>query len=120
MDDVLMYGATQAAHDERLYAALQGIQGTGIILNEKCEFYKDSVTFLSHIVYSSKVRADPEKVQAVTAMKEPTNTGEVRRFMGMVNHLNKFLPYLTEKIKPVRYLLCKEPVELGIPPAVST
>lgn len=30
-------------------------------------------------------------------MTEPTNTSEMRRFLGMINHQGKFLPNLVEK-----------------------
>uniref|UniRef100_A0A096LW99 CCHC-type domain-containing protein n=1 Tax=Poecilia formosa TaxID=48698 RepID=A0A096LW99_POEFO len=37
----------------------------------------------------------------------PRNISEVRRFLGMVNHLGKFLPHLAEKTRPLRDLLKK-------------
>ncbi|KAI3356713.1 hypothetical protein L3Q82_003311 [Scortum barcoo] len=40
-------------------------------------------------------------------MKEPSNVSEVRRFLGMTNHLGKFLPHLAEKTRPLRDLLRK-------------
>lgn len=41
-------------------------------------------------------------------MKEPTNVGEVRSFLWMVNQLEKFIPQLAEKDKPLRDLLSKK------------
>ena len=41
------------------------------------------------------------------AMAEPSNVSEVRRFLGMTNHLGKFLPHLAEKTRPLRDLLRK-------------
>lgn len=38
-------------------------------------------------------------------MKETYNTGEVVRFLGMVNQLGKLIPGLTEKDKSLRDLL---------------
>ena len=40
-------------------------------------------------------------------MAEPSNVSEVRRFLGMTNHLGKFLPHLAEKTRPLRDLLRK-------------
>ena len=41
-------------------------------------------------------------------MKTSQSVGEVRRFLGMTNQLNKFSPLITEKSKPLRDLLAKK------------
>lgn len=47
MDDVLVYGNTQAQHDTRLLAVLGRLQEAGVTLRgEKCEFSKEHVKFL--------------------------------------------------------------------------
>lgn len=38
-------------------------------------------------------------------MKSPTNVAELRRFLGMVNQLGKYVPNLAETTKPLRDLL---------------
>ncbi|XP_062855259.1 uncharacterized protein K02A2.6-like [Trichomycterus rosablanca] len=107
MDDVLIWGATQQQHDERLRAALSRLQEAGVTLNEKCEFSKSKIKFLGQIIEASGVSADPEKVKAVKAMREPHNISEVRGVLGMINHLGKFIPHLAEKTRPLRDLLKK-------------
>ncbi|KAI5609699.1 hypothetical protein C0J50_12085, partial [Silurus asotus] len=74
---------------------------------EKCEFSKTKIKFLGQIVEASGVSADPDKLGAVKAMRQPCNVSEVRRFLGMVNHLGKFLPHLAAKTQPLRDLLKK-------------
>lgn len=108
MDDILVFGASQTEHDQRLFAVLQKLQKEGVTLNDKCEVSKKSSKLLGQILDESGVHADPEKVRAVTQMSEPTNVSEVRRFMGMINHLGKFLPNLAEKTQPLRDLLQKK------------
>lgn len=47
-------------------------------------------------------------------MDPPHNISELRSFLGMVNHLGKFVPNLAEKDKALRDLLSKKkPVVLG-------
>ncbi len=108
MDDILVFGVSQTEHDQRLFAVLKKLQKGGVTLNQKCEFSKRSVKFLGQILDESGVHADPEKVWAITHMSEPTNTSEMRRFIGMINHLGKFLPNLAEKTQPLRDLLQKK------------
>nr|XP_055074185.1 uncharacterized protein K02A2.6-like [Misgurnus anguillicaudatus] len=107
MDDVLVWGSTQSEHDERLRRTLSRLQEAGVTLNEKCEFSRSKIKFLGQIIEETGVSADPDKVEAIKAMKQPCNVSETRRFLGMVNHLGKFLPHLTEKTQPLRDLLRK-------------
>ena len=62
MDDVLVYGRDQEDHD-KLEAVLQRIQSAGVTLDlDKCEFSKDQLKFLGHIINKDGVRADPAKI----------------------------------------------------------
>ena len=91
MDDVLVFGKDKKEHDERLMAALRRIQAAGATLNpSKCEFRKEQLKFLGHLVDGEGIRADPNKTSAIMEMKPPTDISELRRFMGMVNQLGKF------------------------------
>jgi len=59
---------------------------------EKCEFSKPSVEFLGTVIDSKGVQVDPKKVEAILQMETPKDQSELRRFLGMVNQLNKFQP----------------------------
>jgi MFS superfamily sulfate permease-like transporter len=48
---------------------------------------------------------DPDKVKAIVGMERPDDISGIRRFLGMVNHLNTFSPKITELTKPLRELL---------------
>ena len=100
VDDILVYGKDKPEHDRRLGAVLQRLEEAGITLNrEKCEFYKDRGKFLGHIIDASGIRPDPDKVKAILSMPEPTNVSDVRRVLGIVNHLSKFSPKLADPFK---------------------
>ena len=106
MDDVLVHGADKAEHDVRLTVVLKRIEAAGVTLNsEKCEFEKDRVKFLGHLIDQEGIRADPEKTSAIRLMEAPSNVPELRRFLGMVNQLGKFSPCIAELSQPLRELL---------------
>lgn len=106
IDDVLVYGTTQHEHDKNLLAVLNRIQEAGLTLNkEKCVFNKTSIKFLGQSVDTDGIKPDPEKVTAISNMSASTNISELRRFLGMVNQLNKFSPNLADRMKPLRDLL---------------
>ncbi len=109
LDDVLVHGPNQDAHDSRLEAVLKRMESAGVTLNpEKCSFSQTQLKFLGHIVNEKGVSADPEKTAAVRGMKAPTNVSELRRFLGMVNQLGKFSHNLAELCQPLRELLSKK------------
>lgn len=109
MDDILVFGKDKAEHDARLRKVLDRLSQAGLTLNsEKFEFAKTQLEYLGQVIDSSGIRKDPTKVKAIVEMKEPQNTGDVRRFLGMVNQLMKFVPNLADKSKPLRDLLRKD------------
>ena len=106
MDDVLVYGANQAEHESRLRDVMKRLEAAGVTLNsDKCEFGRDRVKFLGHLIDREGIRADPEKTSAILQMEAPTNVTELRRFLGMVNQLGKFSARISELSQPLRELL---------------
>ena len=88
MDDVLVYGAGTEEHDTRLVAVMKRLESAGVTLNsDKCEFSKDKVKFLGHVIDAEGIHADPSKTSAILQMDAPNNVTELRRFLGMVTQL---------------------------------
>lgn len=108
IDDVLISGRNQQEHDSRVRTVLQRMKAAGVTLNEKCDFSASSIKFLGHIISAVGIQIDPEKVDAIKKLPRPENVSELRRILGMVNHVGKFAPNLTETTKPLRDLLKKE------------
>ena len=97
IDDILVYGATQEEHDKRLIQVLQHLQDANLTLNfEKCRFCMDKVKFLGQMLDKQGVHAKPEKVVAIVDMPTPSNVGDVRRFLGVVNQMSKFVRNLAQ------------------------
>ena len=110
MDDILIYGCTQAEHDSHLMSVLDKIKASGVTLNkDKCQFSRSTIKFLGHItgyiIDGTGIHPGPDKLQAIMEMKSPANVTEVRRFLGMVYQMSKFAPNLADKAKPLRDLV---------------
>ena len=109
MDDILIHASNQDKHDQQVREVLTRLRNAGLTLSPgKCEFSKDSVKFLGHIIDSSGIRADPDKISAINHFPAPTNITELQRFLGMVNQLAKFVQNLSEITEPIRQLLKKD------------
>ena len=108
MDDILVCGENQTVHDRRLIRVLECLKEAGVTLNDqKCEFSKTSIKFLRHIVSDQGIEADPDKIDAIVSMSTSTDITSLRRFLGIINQVAKFLPNLAKITKPFRELLVK-------------
>ena len=63
---------------------------------------------MGHLLISHGLKPDPAKVSAILDMPEPADIAAVRRFIGTVNYLGKYLPRLSRVAKPVTSLTCKD------------
>ena len=105
-----------AAHEEVLFPVLQKLQDAGVTLNpDKCEFMKDTVTFVGHTLSQKGIQPEQRKVQAILEMDAPKDIHELRRFLGMVNQMGKFSPNITDLTQPLRELLSKNSWSWGPP-----
>ena len=108
-DDVVIHGRTKEEHDINMKRFLQCCKDKGIKLNdEKTEAGLTEITFMGHHITAKGVAIDPEKVKAVTEFHAPKNTEELRRFLGMVNYVARFIPNLTTLVYPLHNLLKKD------------
>ena len=79
MDDILVFGDTYEKHDQRLEAVLKCIEDNSVTLNiEKCEFAKEKIQFLGHLIGKYGIEADHSKVETITQMEAPTNISQLR------------------------------------------
>ena len=82
---------------------------SGLTLNsEKYELPKRQLNNLGQVIDAEGMKKDPATVKAILDMKEPDSMPDVKRFLGTVNQLVKFVPNLAEKSKPLRDLLQKD------------
>jgi len=93
MDDILVHGTVQEEHDRLLRATLHCLQEAIITLNiKKGQFFKTSVKFPGTIIDEQGRHADPANTKAILAFPLPQNVKDLQGFMGMGNHLGKFIP----------------------------
>jgi hypothetical protein len=106
VDDVLVWGRTQEEHDLRLKALLKQINNSGFGFNPtKCEFGKNELVFLGHLVTGRTVKPDPSKVAIVRNFPVPQKVEEVRRLLGVATYISKFVPCFSSKTSVLRQLL---------------
>ena len=107
-DDIIVYESSVQEHDARLAKCSQKLSDAGLKLNhDKCEIRKETIQFLGHQVSKDGTSPDPNKVKAVTEMKPPQNVSELRSMLGMIQYLGRYIPNLSDLLKPMNDLLTK-------------
>ena len=110
-DDILITGQgsePEKDHDSNLLRLLQRCRERNIKLNEtKFEFKCTSIAFIGHTLTSRGLQPDPSKIEAITKMEKPRDVEAVRRLIGMVMYLAKFLKGLSSVCEPLRRLTHK-------------
>ncbi|XP_030039241.2 uncharacterized protein K02A2.6 [Manduca sexta] len=109
LDDVCITGHDKVTHLKRLSEVLGRLRDAGLRLEKnKCEFFKDSVTYLGYVISKKGIKTCPNKTQAILNAPEPTNVTEVKRFLGMVNYYRNFIPNASSMLSPLHELLRSE------------
>ena len=102
---MIIHGRDREEHDHNLKAFLERCKDNGIKLNrDNLKLRMSEVTFMGHLITKDGLQSDPEKVKAIAEMAAPTNINELRRYLGVINYLAKFLPHMTDVIYPLRNL----------------
>ena len=106
LDDILIAGADEAEHCERLCQVLSRLQEAGLKLSiKKCAIGVPSVTYLGYMIDKDGIHPTNEKVRAIAEAPAPTNVTQLRSFLGLLNFYRRFLPQASSMLEPLNCLL---------------
>ncbi|GJP61792.1 hypothetical protein CLOP_g18920 [Closterium sp. NIES-67] len=72
-----------------------------ITKGSKCDFLKQELEFLGHVVSTEGVKIDPKKIKTIQEWKPPTNPKELLSFLGFVNYVRRFIPNMAGLSAPL-------------------
>jgi len=105
IDDGLCSGLTVQTHLTTLKNILQRMRDWNYFLSrKKCEFMKNSIEYLRHVISKEGIHTSPSKVECIQAIQRPTSVTEVKSFLGLVNFYRKFIPFLSDSCEPLNRL----------------
>lgn len=105
-DDFIIAAENKETHDRILSKVLKRAKEYGVKFNKiKVQFKVSEVKYLGQIFSEAGMRPDPVYVEAILKMEPPSNKKDLLRLMGMINYLTKYIPSLSELLKPLRELL---------------
>lgn len=106
LDDILIFSKTFEEHCQRLEKVFKQLSHHGLKLKpSKCELFKQSISYLGHIVSDQGISTDPEKISAVKDWPAPTNVKELRQFLGFIGYYRRFVKDFAKIIAPLNSLL---------------
>ena len=96
-------------HDKNLRELLQRCKQRNVCLNaDKIKFRMQEIPFIGHIATKEGLCVDPCKVQAIMEMPPPKDVAAIQCLLGLAQYLSKFLPHLSDIMKPLRELTQKD------------
>ena len=74
---------------------------------KKCTFGVTSGKLLGHIISERGIEVDPEKIRAILDIPASRTEREIRGFLGILQHINRFIARLIDICEPIFRLLRK-------------
>lgn len=93
LDDILIFSKSEAEHRHHLCEVLSLLRKHELYAKlSKCKFFEEEeAVFLGHVVSKEGIKADPAKIAAIQTWPAPRNITEMRSFLGLVNHLSRYI-----------------------------
>ncbi|KII63191.1 Transposon Ty3-I Gag-Pol polyprotein [Thelohanellus kitauei] len=108
LDDVIIFSENEAHHLKTLHNVFEAIHRAGLKLNrEKCKFGYGEIEFMGYIVSDRGLHANTDSVKPILDWKAPTNTTNLKSFLGMCTFYHRFIRNMATIAAPLYDLLKK-------------
>ncbi|GFW05549.1 hypothetical protein TNCV_437301 [Trichonephila clavipes] len=102
IDDTLIASQNVQEHTTNIRAFFERIDYYGLTIKpSKCTFGVDSLKFLGFQVSSEGISPLPDRVDAIQKFPRPNTLTQLRRFLGMYNFYQRFIPKAAHILAPL-------------------
>lgn len=116
VDDILIYSPTLEQHKQHILQVFQILHEHKFLLKKsKCSFAQQSLNYLGHIISAQGVATDRSKIQVVSDWPTPTDSKQLRGFLGLFGYYRKFIRNYGVLSQPLTDLLKKGSLFLWTP-----
>lgn len=112
LDDILIYSPDLSSHLSHLRTVLDLLRGHKLYGKlSKCDFCKNSVDYLGHVISAGGFSMEDSKVAAIRDWPTPRNKRDVQSFLGMVNFYRRFIAKCAAIARPLTELTGNVPFQ---------
>ncbi|CAK9820223.1 Retrovirus-related Pol polyprotein from transposon 412 [Anthophora quadrimaculata] len=105
LDDIIIYGKTFDEELRNLGEVFSRLRRAGLLMSpRKCDFFRQEVKYLGHVVSEQGVKTDPQKISAVQDWPVPETKSQLRSFLGLCTYYRKFVKNFSAIAKPLHRL----------------
>eukprot|EP00253_Pinus_taeda_P016078 PITA_16078 len=105
IDDILVYSRTVEEHQEHLRKVLQTLREHQLYAKfSKCDFFKEEIQYLGHVISKEGIAVDPEKIKAIMDWPVPKDVADIRSFMGLAGYYRIFVEGFSKVAFPITSL----------------
>ena len=110
LDVIIIFSSTFEEHLQRLQAVFENLEKHNLKLKpSKCEFIKERVVYLGHLVSAEGIHVDPTETEAVINWPVQKCTKDVRKFLGFSGYYRRFVEGYATIARPLNDLLVGHP-----------
>jgi len=108
LDDVIIYGTTEAEFLANLKTVFERFKEFDITLNpKKCKIGLSEIEYVGHVINKDGITFSREKLQKVIDVPLPETCKQLRSFVGLANYFRDHVENHSSRIEPLIRLLVK-------------
>lgn len=108
LDDVLIHSASIEEHERHLKIVFDRLQSAGLTLRGgKCNIGVRQVKYLGHVFSARGMEPDSTKISAVCEWPTPTNSSDLRSFLGLASYYRRYIKCFADIASPLYQLTNK-------------
>ncbi len=109
LDDVIICNKDQKSHFATLEAVLLKLKDAGLKVKlTKCEFLKDKISFLGHMIDEHGIHTMGDKIKAGKIFPQPQDVEKVLSFIGLCGYYRCFVKSFAALASPLTQLMKKD------------
>ena len=110
--DIIIFSKTPHEHLQQLRGVFEQLAQAGLKLKpSKCEFFRDSLWYLGHVVSSKGIATDSKKIETILQWPRPKTVTNVRSFTDFTNYYCKYIKDYVKIAHPLHELTSGENVK---------
>lgn len=109
LDDIIIYASSLKDHEDKLVTVFNQLKSANLKLQpDKCEFLRQEICYLGHVISENGVKPNPEKLKVLKEYVPPKSPKQIKQFLGLVGYYRRFIPNFSKISQNLTKLLRKD------------